>query len=82
MLSIPMIGFSALIIVFNFWIFIRTVVRKQKAPSAAPFLGSLLCSLGLYIMPVNLNWYYLLIPHFVDYGGVFGIALMLYQKDY
>lgn len=81
LLSIPMIGFSVLVIAFNFYVFYRKVVKKERAPSAAPFAGCIMCCLGLHLMPIDLAWYFILLPLFVDYGGIVGVAFMYYQKE-
>lgn len=69
-ISLPLVLFSLLVLTFNFFIFVRTQILKKHAPSVVPLLGSVICSLGLYLMPVDVDWYYLVLPHLIDYGGV------------
>ena len=68
-----------MIIIGNDWIFYKTFIKKEKAPSIGFLLGSICTIIGIFILFPKKYWWIAIIPILLDYGGIYCLIFLLYE---
>ena len=76
LISLAIFGVGAYLILLNYYCYYLGYARGEHH-SPVPFLGCVLCSLALFILPVTRSWFWL--PLFVDPGSAFLLVLLVYS---
>ena len=67
--GVTLLIIGGVFIAFNAMVFWLTVVRKEHASSAAPFIGGIIAAVGIVFLPVTGSWKWAWIPLVIDWGG-------------
>ena len=78
-LGLVILLFGLMIIIGNDWIFYKTCIKKEKAPSIGFLLGSICSTIGIFILFPKTYWWIAIIPILLDYGGIYCLLFLLYQ---
>lgn len=81
-ISILLISFGSLFIVFNFWIFVRSTIFRKHAPSVAPIIGGIITAVGIFLIPVEGVYKFAWIPLILDVACVPYLLLFLMYEIY
>ncbi len=76
-LALVLFVLGAYVITINCWIFYRTMIRRQHAPSVVPILGGIFGVGALLAAPIPVvhAWWWL--PLLLDWGGLPGLFTSL-----
>ncbi len=78
-LGLAILLFGLMIIIGNDWIFYKTYIKKEKAPSIGFLLGSICSTIGIFILFPKTYWWIAIIPILLDYGGIYCLLILLYE---
>ena len=78
-LGLVILLFGLMIIIGNDWIFYKTFIKKEKAPSIGFLLGSICTIIGIFILFPKKYWWIAIIPILLDYGGIYCLIFLLYE---
>ncbi|MBP5467761.1 MAG: hypothetical protein J6Z11_00785 [Candidatus Riflebacteria bacterium] len=70
--------FGLMIIYGNAYIFYKSYIKKEKAPSIGFLLGSICSVIGIFILFPQKYWWIALIPVLLDYGGIYSLLYLIY----
>lgn len=71
--------FGLMIIIGNAEIFYKSYIKKEKTPSIGFLLGSILSTIGIFILFPKKYWWIAIIPILLDYGGIYSLIFLLYE---
>ena len=71
--------FGLMVIIGNDWIFYKSYIKKEKAPSIGFLLGSICSTIGIFILFPQKYWWIAIIPILLDYGGIYSLIFLLYK---
>ena len=78
-LGLVILLFGLMIIIGNDWIFYKSYIKKEKAPSIGFLLGSICSTIGIFILFPKTYWWIAIIPILLDYGGIYCLLILLYE---
>ena len=78
-LGLVILLFGLMVIIGNDWIFYKSYIKKEKAPSIGFLLGSICSTIGIFILFPQKYWWIAIIPILLDYGGIYSLIFLLYQ---
>ena len=76
-LGLVILLFGLMIIIGNDWIFYKSYIKKEKAPSIGFLLGSICSTIGIFILFPKTYWWIAIIPILLDYGGIYCLLILL-----
>ena len=79
MLGLASLIFGLMIIFGNAQIFYKSYIKKEKTPSIGFLLGSILSTIGIFILFPKKYWWIAIIPILLDYGGIYSLIFLLYE---
>ena len=71
--------FGLMVIIGNDWIFYKSYIKKEKAPSIGFLLGSICSTIGIFLLFPQKYWWIAIIPILLDYGGIYCLIFLLYE---
>ncbi len=78
-LGLVILIFGFMLIIGNDWIFYKTYIKKEKAPSIGFLLGSICSTIGIFILFPKKFWWIAIIPILLDYGGIYVLIILVYE---
>ena len=77
-LGLVILGFGLMVIIGNDWIFYKSYIKKEKAPSIGFLLGSICSTIGIFILFPKQYWWIAIVPILLDYGGIYSLIFLIY----
>ena len=79
LLGLVILLFGLMVIIGNDWIFYKSYIKKEKAPSIGFLLGSICSTIGIFMLFPKQYWWIAIIPILLDGGGIYSLIFLLYE---